>query len=212
MSLYLPIISLVVSIIALALSILMPVIHSRNNDHWDEKELRDKVVDMVRNSERVQKIVSDKVEAKLLRMEKPKMMLSKDEEEVLVDQIMEQLRPKIQKMMELTPLRNNDEESEERGPSPNWKRYGFYGKDSFVLTESPTESTVYCFVSNPKTEGKAWFDVFDVKNVIKERNLLQDGCCSIDGEGDNLLTLEKGLAVCKDGKWMLEKKLKLKFS
>ncbi len=208
MSQYLPIIALVVSAIALALSILIPVIHSHNNDHWNEKELRDKVVKTVRDSERVEKMISDKVEAKLSRMEKSKSGLPKDE---IVNEIIERLKPEIQKIVVQRPLPKSEENHTERDKS-GWKRYGFYGKDSFVLTESPTSSTVYCFVCDPTSDQKAWFDVYDVQNVVKDPNLLQDGCCAIEGEGKNLHTLEKGLTVCKGGRWVLEKRLKLKFS
>ena len=212
MSQYLPIIALVVSIIALVLSILIPFIHSRNNDHWNEKELRDKVKEMVlsavKDSKSVERIVTDKVDGILSRTELPKNEFHKEE---LINEIMGRLKPEIQKMKEQIPL-PKDEGSANGKVKSGWKKYGFYGKDSFELAELPTGSTVYCFVSDPKSDEKAWFDVFDVQRVVEERNLLQDGCCSIDGEGNNLLTLEKGLAVCKDGKWTLDKKLKIKFS
>lgn len=210
MSQYLPIISLVVSIVALALSILIPFVHSRNNDHWDEKEIRDMVVTAVRESERVERIVTDKVNSKLSRIEIPKNNLHMDE---LVDEIMERLKPEIQKMKEQMPLPKK-EGSATGNVRSGWKKFGYFRERTggFELTDSPTGSTVYCFVSDPKSEEKAWFDVFDVQRVVEERNLLQDDCCSIDGEGNNLLTLEKGLAVCKDGKWTLDKKLKIKFS
>lgn len=208
MSQYLPILSLVVSIIALALSILIPFIHSRNNDHWDEKELRDMVVKAVKDSERVERTISDKVNSKLSHLEKTKADFSIDK---IVNEIMERLKPEIQKMKGQTPMQK-DERTANGKVKLGWKKYGFYGKDSFELTESPTGSTVYCFVSDSKSEKKAWFDVFDVQRVAEERNLLQDGCCLIEGDGSQLFTIEKGLAVCKEGKWMLEKKLKLRFS
>lgn len=208
MNQYLPIIALVVSFIALAFSILIPFIHSRNNDHWDEKELRDIMVKTVRDSERVEKMISDKVESKLSRMEKSMSGFPKDE---IVNEIMERLKPEIQKIVVQRPA-SKGEGNPTGSVKSSWKRYGFYGKDSFVLTESPTSSTVYCFVCDPTSDQKAWFDVYDVQNVVKDPNLLQDGCCAIEGEGKNLHTLEKGLTVCKDGRWVLEKRLKLKFS
>lgn len=212
MSQYLPIIALAVSVIALALSILIPFIHSRNNRHWDEKELRDKVANAVRERERVERIVVDKVNSNLSRTEQSKNKIDKD---LIVNEIIDRLKPEVQKMMsEMIPRMPvpKDDGNAKGSAMPSWKRYGFYGKDSFVLTESPTNTSVYSFVADPKNEQKAWFDVFDVQKVVKDPNLLQDGCCSIEGEGNNLLTLEKGLAVCKDGKWVLDKKLKIKFS
>ena len=210
MSQYLPIISLVVAIIALMLSILIPFIHSRNNDHWNEKELRDMVVKAVKDSERVERTIADKVNSKLSHLEKPKADFPIDK---IVNEIMELLKPEIQKMKEQMPM-PKDEVIAKGKVKSGWKKYGYFREKigGFELTESPTGSTVYCFVSDPKSDNKAWFDVFDAQRVIEERNLLQDGCCILDGEGNNLLTLEKGLAVCKDGKWTLDKKLRIKFS
>lgn len=210
MSQYLSTIALVVAIIALMLSILIPFIHSRNNDHWNEKELRDMVVKAVKDSERVERTIADKVNSKLSHLEKPKADFPIDK---IVNEIMERLKPEIQKMKEQMPM-PKDEVIAKGKVKSGWKKYGYFREKigGFELTESPTGSTVYCFVSDPKSDNKAWFDVFDAQRVIEERNLLQDGCCILDGEGNNLLTLEKGLAVCKDGKWTLDKKLRIKFS
>ena len=206
---YLP---LILSAIAIILSVLVPILHNHNKDHWDEKEIRDKVVKVVNESVRVEKIISDKVQSRLTNKEQPKKtMVSKDE---VVEEVLERLKPEINKMVS-EALHQVSRQTENVGAKeeskPNRKRYGFYGKDSFVLTETPTDTTVYCFTTDPKNEQKVWFDVHDVQKVIQDKNLLLD-CCTIEGGGSGLLTLEKGLAVCKDGKWMLEKKLKLKFS
>ena len=53
---YLP---LILSAIAIILSVLVPILHNHNKDHWDEKEIRDKVVKVVNESVRVEKIISD---------------------------------------------------------------------------------------------------------------------------------------------------------
>ena len=206
---YLP---LILSAIAIILSVLVPILHNHNKDHWDEKEIRDKVVKVVNESVRVEKIISDKVQSRLTNKERPKKtMVSKDE---IVEEVLEQLKPEIQKMVSEISRQTSqqtDSLSEEEIHHTSKKRYGFFGKDSFVLSDSPTETSVYSFVTDPKNEQKAWFDVYDVQKVLQDKNLLQD-CCTIEGDGSKLLTLEKGLSVCKDGKWMLEKKLKLKFS
>lgn len=206
---YLP---LILSAIAIILSVLVPILRNHNKDHWDEKEIRDKVVKVVNESVRVEKIISDKVQSRLTNNEQPKKtMVSKDE---IVEEVLEQLKPEIQKMVSEISRQTSqqtDSLSEEEIHHASKKRYGFFGKDSFVLSDSPTETSVYSFVTDPKNEQKAWFDVYDVQKVLQDKNLLQD-CCTIEGDGSKLLTLEKGLSVCKDGKWMLEKKLKLKFS
>ena len=206
---YLP---LILSAIAIILSVLVPILHNHNKDHWDEKEIRDMVVKVVNESVRVEKIISDKVQSRLTNKEQPNMtMVSKDE---IVEDVLEQLKPEIQKMVSEIPhqmLQQTESLGAKENHNTSKKRYGFFGKDSFILSDTPTETSVYSFVTDPKNEQKTWFDVYDVQKVLQDKNLLQD-CCTIEGDGSSLLTLEKGLAVCKDGKWMLEKKLKLKFS
>lgn len=204
-------IPLILSAIAIILSVLAPLIHNHNNYHWDEEELKGIVKSSVKESETIAKI-TDKVQSRLTNNEQPKKtMVSKDE---IVEEVLEQLKPEIQKMVSEISRQTSqqtDSLSEEEIHHTSKKRYGFFGKDSFVLSDSPTETSVYSFVTDPKNEQKAWFDVYDVQKVLQDKNLLQD-CCTIEGDGSKLLTLEKGLSVCKDGKWMLEKKLKLKFS
>ena len=206
---YLP---LILSAIAIILSVLVPILHNHNKDHWDEKEIRDKVVKIVNESVRVEKVISDKVQSRLTNKEQPKKtMISKDE---IVNDVLEQLKPEIQKMISEIPhqmLQQTESLGAKENHTTSKKRYGFFGKDSFILSDMPTETSVYSFVTDPKNEQKAWFDVYDVQKVLQDKNLLQD-CCTIEGDGSSLLTLEKGLSVCKDGKWTLEKKLKLKFS
>ena len=205
-------IPLILSVIAIILSVLTPILHNHNKDHWDENEIRDKVVKSVKESERVERIITDKVQSRLAIKDQPKITtLSKDE---VVEDVLERLRPEINKMVG-EALHQVSQQTESVGAKeeskPNRRRYGFYGKDSFVLSDTPTDTTVYCFTTDPKNDQKVWFDVHDVQKVTQDKNLLLD-CCTIEGNGSRLLTLEKGLAVCKDGKWMLEKKLKLKFS
>ena len=208
MSQILLIVSLVLAVLALALSVLIPVIHLRKNKHWDEKELREKVVHIVKDSQRVEKIISEQVQTRVSRMQQP---ISKDE--IVID-VLEQLKPEVQKMVDEMIVKTSKSTVDDKQKvidATTRRSYGFYGKDSFVLTDSPTDSTIYCFTTDPKDEQKAWFDVFNVNAVTKDKNMLQ-GCCSIEGKGERLLTLEKGLAICKDGKWVLEKKLKIKFN
>ncbi|MBR5719667.1 MAG: hypothetical protein IKX38_01505 [Bacteroidales bacterium] len=205
-------IPLILSAIAIIFSVLIPIIHNHNKYHWDEDKIRDKVVKSIKESERVERIIIDKVQSRLANKDQPKIStLSKDE---VVEEVLERLKPEIYKMVS-EALHQVSQQTESVGAKeeskPNRKRYGFYGKDSFVLTDTPTDTTVYCFMTDPKNNSKVWFDVHDVQKVTQDKNLLLD-CCTIEGEGSRLLTLEKGLAVCKDGKWMLEKKLKLKFS
>ena len=169
---YLP---LILSAIAIILSVLVPILHNHNKDHWDEKEIRDKVVKVVNESVRVEKIISDKVQSRLTNKEQPKKtMVSKDE---VVEEVLERLKPEINKMVS-EALHQVSRQTENVGAKeeskPNRKRYGFYGKDSFVLTETPTDTTVYCFTTDPKNEQKVWFDVHDVQKVIQDKNLLLD--------------------------------------
>jgi hypothetical protein len=205
-------IPLILSAIAIILSVLAPLIHNHNNYHWDEEELKGIVKSSVKESETIAKIITDKVQSRLANKEQSKKtILSKDE---IVEEVLERLKPEIQKIVSETMLQlshqTNGVDAKGKANS-NRKRYGFYGEDSFVLSDSPTETSVYSFVIDPKNEQKAWFDVYDVQKVLQDKNLLQDSC-TIEGDGSRLLTLEKGLAVCKDGKWGLEKKLKIKLS
>ena len=206
---YLP---LILSAIAIILSVLAPIIHNHNNDHWDEDELKKIAKSSVKESETIVRIITDKVQSRLTNKEQPKnTVVSKDE---IVEEVLEQLKPEIKKMVSETILQVSHQTNsvDAKGEAnSNRKKFGFYGEGSFVLSDSPTETSVYSFVTDPKNGQKAWFDVYDVQKVVEDRNFLQ-GCCSIEGDGSRLLTLEKGLAVCKDGKWVLEKKLKIKFS